>query len=103
MGPTSGKRVRPDTPIRCQIEEELAAPMEGIGCTSWAICSDLALLGWTASDPCGSCVGTAITRLAGAAPDTARRAANRALLVTADELEGLLNRARRALPGGNTC
>lgn len=102
MAPTPGKRVYPDTPVLCQIAAEQAAPLAGTECTSWAICADLALLGWTAIDPCASCVGTAITRLAGPAPDTARHDANPAQLVTADALDELLNRARNDLPAGST-
>lgn len=90
MGPTSGK----PTGRR--------AGLPGIGCESWAICSDLALLGWTAIDPCASCVGTAIGRLAGHVPDTENPGADPARLVTGDELDALLSQARRALPGGST-
>ena len=80
MAPTRGKRTRPYVgPHTEMIAQDVAretAPLRGIGCSSWATCADLALLGWTAIDPCGSCVGAAITRLDGPVLDTGSHAAN---------------------------
>lgn len=105
MRPTSSGskvRIRPEALEDCELETIACATTAAIGCQSWAICWDLAVLGWTAIDPCASCVGLARMRLGGAAPATGSHVANRARLATADELDALLSQARAALPASNT-
>jgi len=97
MGPTSGKppRVHPFTETLAEVQLEDSRALPGsIGCASWATCADAAVLGWSATDPCKSCVGAAITRLSGRAPATGNHAASPAQIVTADVFDGLLNQAR---------
>jgi hypothetical protein len=65
-----------------------------IECDRWAMCADLALLGWSAINRCGPCVSAAGSNLYGVATDIANHDAALARHVTADELELLLNRAR---------
>lgn len=59
-------------------------------CESLALCQDAVRIGWTAIDPCASCVATAITPSYGHANQDGNRDASPAALVTGDALERLL-------------
>jgi hypothetical protein len=77
MAPTVGKPTRRSV----SVEE----------CGWTATCWDLARLGWTVDDPCGSCALAATTRRDGHAQATENPVVRPAQLVTGDELERLLS------------
>jgi hypothetical protein len=87
MGPTVGK------------EKDARLDAE---CVDYALCSDVLDLGWTAVTPCRGCViaaaATGLDRAATGDPTTA----SPALIVTGDELERLLCRARQGQMNGRT-
>lgn len=73
-----------------------------VECDGFALCSDVLELGWIAVTPCGGCVIAAAANDLEPAATEGPRDANRAQIVTGDELERLLSRVRQSGERGRT-